>query len=131
MNRRNLFFAGAATALAPFVPRSAARAQVTHQFGEAWFTNVPMQTHEGKTVRFYDDLLKGKVAMINFMFTECDGVCPGMTQNLADVQALLGDRVGREIFMYSITIDPKNDTPDEHTMPSAACTALTDRREPF
>jgi protein SCO1 len=113
MNRRSLFFAGAATALAPFVARPAARAQVTHQFGEAWFTNVPMQTHEGKTVRFYDDLLKGKVAMINFMFTECDGVCPGMTQNLADVQALLGDRVGREIFMYSISIDPTNDTPEK------------------
>jgi protein SCO1/2 len=72
-----------------------------------------MQTHTGQTVRFYDDLLKGKVAMINFMFTECDGVCPGMTQNLADVQGLLGDRVGREIFMYSISIDPARDTPEK------------------
>ncbi len=111
MNRRDFVAAGAAGALAPFFAPEPAHAQVTHQFGEAWFTNVPMQTHERRTVRFYDDLLKGKVAMINFMFTECDGVCPGMIQNLTEVQALLGDRVGRDIFMYSITIDPKTDTP--------------------
>ena len=113
MNRRNLLIAGAATTLTPFAVRPAARAEVTHQFGEAWFTNVPMQTHEGKSVRFYDDLLKGKVVMINFMFTACDGICPGITQNLANVQALLGERVGRDIFMYSITIDPDTDTPEK------------------
>jgi protein SCO1/2 len=112
MNRRNLLFAGAATTLAPFIVPPAARAQVTHQFGEAWFTNVVLQTHEGKTVRFYDDLLKGKGALINFMFTRCDGICPGMTQNLTYVQELLGKRMGNEIFMYSITIDPEHDTPE-------------------
>jgi protein SCO1/2 len=113
VNRRNLIIAGAATTLASFAARPAARAEVTHQFGEAWFTNVPMQTHEGKSVRFYDDLLKGKVVMINFMFTNCDGICPGITQNLANVQALLSGRVGRDIFMYSITIDPDADTPEK------------------
>ena len=112
MNRRGFVVAGAAGVLLPLFIPAAAHAQVTHQFGEAWFTNVLMQTHEGRTVRFYDDLLKGKVAMINFMFTECDGVCPGVMQNLTDVQALLGDRVGRDVFMYSITIDPKTDTPE-------------------
>ncbi len=112
MNRRGFVVAGAAGVLLPLFTPAAVHAQVTHQFGEAWFTNVSMQTHEGRTVRFYDDLLKGKVAMINFMFTECDGICPGVMQNLTDVQALLGDRVGRDIFMYSITIDPKTDTPE-------------------
>jgi protein SCO1/2 len=112
MNRRSLLAAGAAASLAPFVPRLAARAEVTHQFGEAWFTNVELQTHQGQTVRFYDDLLKGKGALINFMFTGCDGVCPGMTQNLVYVQELLGKRVGRDIFMYSISIDPEHDTPE-------------------
>jgi protein SCO1/2 len=112
MNRRSLLLAGAATTLAPFIARPSARAAVTHQFGEAWFTNVVLQTHEGKTVRFYDDLLKGKGAIINFMFTRCDGICPGMTQNLTYVQELLGPRVGRDIFMYSITIDPEHDTPE-------------------
>ena len=112
MNRRDLLFAGTATGLASLVPRSAAHAQVTHQFGESWFTNVTLQTHDGRSVRFYDDLLKGKGAIINFMFTRCDGVCPGMTQNLSYVQELLGERVGRDIFMYSITIDPEHDSPE-------------------
>jgi protein SCO1/2 len=71
-----------------------------------------LRTHEGQTVRFYDDLLKGKGALINFMFTRCDGVCPGMTQNLTYVQELLGSRVGRDIFMYSISIDAEHDTPE-------------------
>ena len=112
MNRRDLLFAGTATGLASLVPRSAAHAQVTHQFSESWFTSVTLQTHDGRSVRFYDDLLKGKGAIINFMFTRCDGVCPGMTQNLAYVQELLGERVGRDIFMYSITIDPEHDSPE-------------------
>jgi protein SCO1/2 len=113
ISRRNLLVAGTAASMAPLLMPRPARAEVTHQFGEAWFTNVPLQTHEGRTVRFYDDLMKGKVVMINFMFTECDGICPGMTQNLADMQEMLGDRVGREVFMYSISIDPKTDTPQK------------------
>jgi hypothetical protein len=42
----------------------------------AWaerFPNVPLQTHEGKTVRFYDDLIKGKIVGINFMYATCTG----------------------------------------------------------
>jgi protein SCO1/2 len=35
-----------------------------------------------------------------------------MTQNLTYVEELLGSRVGRDIFMYSITIDPEHDTPE-------------------
>jgi protein SCO1/2 len=71
-----------------------------------------LRSHDGRTVHFYDDLLKGKIVLINFMYTECGDICPGMTQNLADVQALLGDRVGRDIFMYSFTLRPAYDTPD-------------------
>ena len=112
MNRRSFLVAGAATAVAPVFAGLAARAQVTHQFGEGWFTNSLVETHEGRTVRFYDDLLKGKVALINLMFTQCADVCPGTTQNLAYVQEMLGERVGREIAMFSITIDPVTDTPE-------------------
>ena len=45
------------------------------------------------------------------MYAQCEGICPGMTANLARVQRLLGDRVGRDIFMYSITLKPEHDTP--------------------
>src|SRR5262249_41571128 len=58
-----------------------------------------------------DDLLRGKVVLINFFYVTCGDICPLMTANLVQVQAALGERLGREIFMYSITLDPQTDTP--------------------
>jgi protein SCO1 len=78
---------------------------------ELHFPNVVLTTHEGKKVRFYDDLLKDKIVLINFMYVRCEGVCPGITANLAKFQKLLGDRLGRDIFMYSFTLKPEEDTP--------------------
>ena len=76
-----------------------------------YFPNIELVTHEGRKVRFYEDLIKDKVVMINMMFTTCPGVCPGIMANLLKVQKLLGDRVGKEIFMYSLSLDPARDTP--------------------
>src|SRR5712692_3720568 len=79
---------------------------------DRYFPNVVLTTHEGRTVRFYDDLIKDKVVTINFMYTQCeDGRCPLTTANLVRVQKLLKDRVGRDIFMYSFTLTPEHDTP--------------------
>jgi protein SCO1/2 len=77
---------------------------------EAYFPNLPLLTQDNRAVRFYNDLLKGKVVLINFMFTTCKGVCSPMTANLAKVQRYLGERVGREINMISISVDPETDT---------------------
>jgi protein SCO1 len=74
--------------------------------------NVPLVTHEGKVVKFYDDLIKNKTVMINFMYARCGEICPGMTANLKLVQKELGDRVGKDIFMYSISLEPEHDTPE-------------------
>ena len=76
---------------------------------ERHFPNVELTTHEGKKVRFYDDLVKDKIVVINFFYADCVGICPGITANLKRVQELLGDRVGRDIFMYSITLRPEKD----------------------
>src|SRR5258706_12629219 len=73
--------------------------------------NVVLTTHEGEQVRFYDDLVKGRFVTINMMYTTCKATCPLTTANLVRVQKLLGDRVGRDLFMYSITLDPEQDTP--------------------
>jgi protein SCO1/2 len=73
--------------------------------------NVVLTTHEGKKVRFYDDLIKDKIVVINMMYATCEGVCPRITSNLQQVQKLLGDRVGRDVFFYSITLKPEKDTP--------------------
>jgi protein SCO1/2 len=72
--------------------------------------NVEVVTHAGRRVRFYDDLVKDKKVIINFMYAKCDGICVPVTMNLARVQKRLGDRVGRDIFMYSITLKPAEDS---------------------
>jgi protein SCO1/2 len=77
-----------------------------------YFPNTVLLTQYNKPVRFYDDLMKGKVVLINFMFTTCDAICPAMTANLVKVQDYLGDRLGRDVNIISITVDPAVDTPD-------------------
>src|SRR5712671_7385198 len=80
-------------------------------WGADYFPNVPLITQDGKVVRFYDDLLKGKAVAINLIYTTCSASCPLETARLVQVQRILGDRVGKDIFFYSISIDPKHDTP--------------------
>lgn len=77
-----------------------------------YFPNIALVNQDGKTVRFYDDLIKNKVVAINFIFTSCTYSCPLETAKLRQVETLLGDRVGRDVFMYSISIDPETDTPE-------------------
>jgi protein SCO1/2 len=83
--------------------------------GEAaasYFPNVLLRTQDNKPVQFFSDLLKGKTVLINFVFTTCTGVCPTMTTNLRKVQDQLGERVGNDIIMISVTVDPAVDTPE-------------------
>jgi len=75
--------------------------------------NTTLYTHEGRTVRFYDDLVRGKVVAINMMYAHCEGICPRATSNLLRVQQMLGERAGRGVFMYSITLRPEEDTPQQ------------------
>ena len=77
---------------------------------ERYFPNVELTTHTGAHVRFYD-LIKGKKVAIELIYTTCQFACPLETARLAQVQTLLGDRMGRDIFFYSISIDPDHDTP--------------------
>jgi protein SCO1 len=79
--------------------------------GAAYFPNHVLVTQDNKPVRFYDDLIKNKVVLINFMFTTCKGVCSPMTANLAKVQEQLGERLGKDVVMLSFTVDQETDTP--------------------
>jgi len=72
--------------------------------------NLPLITHEGQKVLFYDDLVKDKVVSLNFFFSKCEEICPLVMSNLAKVQKLMGDQVGRDIHMYSFTLKPEEDT---------------------
>jgi len=90
----------------------AASAQAQTPWGADYFPNVPLKTQDGRTVRFYDDLLKGKSVVINLVYTSCNNVCPLETAKLVQVQQVFGDRMGKDVFFYSIAIDPW-DTPAE------------------
>lgn len=79
--------------------------------GVDYFTNTPLVNQDGETLRFYDDIIKGKVVSINFMFTSCGDSCPLETAKLRKVQQLLGEHAGKDVYMYSITVDPDRDTP--------------------
>jgi protein SCO1/2 len=80
--------------------------------GPGYFPNTPLTTQDGNVVHFYDDLLKGKSVVINLIYTRCSASCPLETAKLSQVQRLLGGRVGKDIFFYSISIDPVHDTPE-------------------
>lgn len=109
---------GAATAAGlaglPLVPREgrAAALPPRERVRRRNLPNIALTTHEGKQVRFYDDLVKDKFVTLNMMFTSCKAICPLTTANLVRVQKLLAERVGRDLFMYSISLDPAHDTPE-------------------
>lgn len=73
--------------------------------------NVELVTQDSTKVRFYDDLVKDKRVVIQFMFARCKDICPVITHHLAEVQRLLKGRVGRDIFFYSVTLSPEEDSP--------------------
>src|ERR1700686_256385 len=83
------------------------------RWGADYFPNVTLTTQDGTKVHFYDDLIRGKIVVIDLIYTHCVDACPLETARLAQVQRMLGDRVGKEIFFYSISIDPERDTPEE------------------
>jgi protein SCO1/2 len=76
-----------------------------------YFTDVVLINQNGEKMRFYSDLLKGRVVLINSFFGTCQGVCLPMNRNLEKVQEALGDRVGKDVYIISISVDPVVDTP--------------------
>lgn len=74
--------------------------------------DVEVLDQDGKTVHFYSDLVKGKTVAINFIFTTCTTICPPLAATFARVQRELGDKVGREVYFISISVDPLTDTPE-------------------
>ncbi|MBC8210401.1 MAG: SCO family protein [Gammaproteobacteria bacterium] len=80
-------------------------------WGKDYFPNIELTNQDGEKVKFFDDVIKDKVVAINFIFTSCGDICPAETARLKEVADILGDRMGKDIFFYSITIDPSVDTP--------------------
>jgi protein SCO1/2 len=121
--RRRAFLTGAAALAVGGVagvaavldnPRAAVRTASTAK-GRGRFNHIPnveVTSHDAQTFRFYDDLIKDKVVTVNFFYALCGNSCPLITANLRKVQEMFGERVGRDLHMYSITLQPEFDTPE-------------------
>jgi cytochrome oxidase Cu insertion factor (SCO1/SenC/PrrC family) len=75
------------------------------------FPNLPVVTQDGRTLKFYDDVIKGKIVVISFTYLACTDICPLVTARMAQLEDKLGDIVGRDIFFVTMTLDPERDTP--------------------
>ncbi|HEV7766140.1 MAG TPA: SCO family protein [Thermoanaerobaculia bacterium] len=91
----------------------AAPARNLHQAGLNYFTDIELVDQNGETIRFYTDLLAGKVVVINSFFATCNGSCPVMSGTFRKIQAALGERLGRDVHLISISVDPETDTPEQ------------------
>lgn len=92
-------------------PMTAEAASVARGASE-YFTDIELVDQNGETHRLYSDLLEGKVVVINAMFTSCSNSCPAMAARLAKIQRYLGDRLGKDVHILSISVDPEKDTPE-------------------
>jgi protein SCO1 len=76
-----------------------------------YFSDVELVDQNGHTHRLYSDLLQGKTVVVEAFFTTCTGACPVMGQKLAALQEWLGDRLGKDVYLLSFSVDPQTDTP--------------------
>jgi protein SCO1/2 len=73
--------------------------------------DVTLLDQTGKPIRFYSDLVQGRLVVVQFIFTSCNLVCPMSGSSFSRLQAALGERLGKDVYLISITTDPTNDTP--------------------
>jgi protein SCO1 len=76
-----------------------------------FFSDRKLITQDNQTVAFYSDVLRDRVVLINFIFTQCTDACPTQTARLVEVQSLLPDLIGHGASLVSISVDPEHDTP--------------------
>ena len=122
MNRRNFLGAGllgpaaatlglAGTLLAPTAAQAATDRPLSYAASRGWLPNVPLVAHTGETFHFYDDLVRDRIILLNFFVVGCtEGRCPTTNANLRKVQDMFGDRMGKDVFFYSVTLQPEQDT---------------------
>ena len=111
-----LVLAGAAGAQQPAAQPAAAQAPSANSgasASEKYFTDVELVNQNGEKMRFYHDLLQGHTVIINSFFATCQASCLPITRNLEKVQEALGDRLGKDARIISISVDPDVDTPPE------------------
>lgn len=74
--------------------------------------DVAVLDQHGNALHFYTDLIKGKTVAINFIFTNCTTICPPLAATFARLQKEMGDKIGKDVHLISISVDPVTDTPE-------------------
>lgn len=74
--------------------------------------DVEVLDQDGQVRHFYSDLVKGKTVAVNFIFTNCTTICPPLGATFARVQRELGEKVGKDVYFISVSVDPLTDTPE-------------------
>ena len=113
MDRRGFLSLGLAPLLLPVSAGSTESVEPVSRLAKnGLLPNLPLITHNNKKVMFYDDLVRNKTVLINFFLVQCsEGRCPLAMSNLRHVQDMLGDRMGKDVFFLSITLQPLFNTP--------------------
>ncbi len=98
-----------AHAQAPDAPSKFKQIPSRERIRQRYFPNLVVTDQAGRKLKFYDDLVKDKIVIFNFFYAKCEGICSPITRNLVRLQNVLGSRMGKDIFMYSFTLKPKED----------------------
>ncbi len=97
--------------------------------------DVKVLDQDGRRLNFYTDLVKDKVVVINFVFTSCKTFCPMLGARFSKLQTLLGERLGKDVFLISVSTDPETDSPErlkawgEQFKAKAGWTLITGEKE--
>jgi len=75
--------------------------------------DLVLRDQEGRKVRFYSDLIKDKVVVLSFFYTSCNYTCTMQGRTFSKLQSLLGERLGKSVFLISVTTDPARDNPTQ------------------
>lgn len=92
--------------------RAQAPARAADSPAKQYFTDVLLVNQKGEKLRFYSDLLQGKIVVIDTFFTTCENSCPRMAAIFSGLQERLGPQLGSKVFLLSLSVDPENDTPE-------------------
>lgn len=111
-NKENLVATAAVGEPVTAVENTSASAGVPGSSKKMSIPDVEVLDQEGNALHFYSDLIKGKTVAINFIFTNCTTICPPLAATFARLQKELGDKVGKDVHLISISVDPLTDTPE-------------------
>jgi protein SCO1/2 len=92
-------------------PNAATNSNNDQSAAHKYFTDTILINQNGEKMRFYTDLLQGKTVIIDTFFSTCQTACLPMTRNLEKIQEALGERLGKDVYILSVTVDSEMDTP--------------------